>query len=146
MNGKEIKPVSIGYWSHRVWNVHHAVLLKRVKPYGFTASEAIVFGNIARMQPVPARDISEHLAVSAPAVARQVDTLEKRGLVQRSGGNNDERMRMISLTARGEEIWPSIHEVLAQTHDDAVQGLEPQEVQSLLRALKRIRENLESIL
>ncbi|MFH0883068.1 MAG: MarR family transcriptional regulator [bacterium] len=139
-----IKPESIGYWTHRVWNSHHALIQKGVKPFGLTASQAIVFGIIAKYQPLPARDISEHLAISAPAVARQVDALEKRDLVRRSDDIDDERVRLISLTARGEKIWPRISEILHAAHLNAVEGLDPQDVQSLIRYLRCIRQNLES--
>jgi MarR family transcriptional regulator for hemolysin len=139
-----IKPESIGYWTHRVGNAHHALIQKGVKEFGLSASQAIVLGIIAKRQPLPARDISEHLAISAPAVARQVDALEKRDLVRRCDDNADERVRLISLTKKGEEIWPRIREILHRTHQNSIEGLDPNEVQSLIRFLRCIRQNLES--
>ena len=139
-----IQPDSMGYWTHRVWNVHQALIKKRMEPFGLTASEGIILHVIAIKQPVPARDISQYLAVTAPAVARQVDALEKQGLVVRSGGDEDERVRIITLSPRGEKIWPEIREILDKTHKQGIQGLDPDVVLSLLHALKQVRQNLES--
>jgi len=140
---KTIKPESIGYWTQRVLNAHHALLQKNVKPLGLSASQAIVLGIIARKQPVSARDISEHLGISAPAVTRQVDALERLDFVRREEDSEDERVLRISLTERGVELWPRVKGVLREVHRVAVGQLDPEEVRVMLRSLDSMRQNLE---
>lgn len=66
-------------------------------------------------------DLAETLGVSQPGITRSVAQLSKVGLVTVRQGKNDQRQRVVTLTARGqrlmdsgrEDFWPKIENCLA---------------------------------
>jgi DNA-binding MarR family transcriptional regulator len=65
------------------------------------------------LQHGPARtmtSIADALACDASNVTGIVDRLESRGLITRGSAGHDRRIKIITLTARGEEVLAKLHE------------------------------------
>jgi MarR family transcriptional regulator, 2-MHQ and catechol-resistance regulon repressor len=88
---------------------------------------------------LPGHVIAERLLVSSASMTSLVDTLERRGLVQRRPHPTDRRKVLIHLTPDGQRIvdqqLPAIHAVIAQ----AISTLAESDREHLLTALTTIR-------
>jgi DNA-binding MarR family transcriptional regulator len=49
-------------------------------------------------------DIGEHLGVTSPAASQMIDRMVQQGLLERSEGTEDRRVRQISVTEKGRQL------------------------------------------
>ena len=90
-------------------------------------------------EPLPGHVIAERLLVSSASMTSLVDTLERRGLVERRPHPTDRRKVLIHLTPDAQRVvdqqLPAIHAVIAQ----AISTLAEADREHLLAALTTIR-------
>ncbi|MBX9806191.1 MAG: MarR family transcriptional regulator [Flavobacteriaceae bacterium] len=78
-----------------------------------------------------------------PSITRLVDNLEKENLVKRQPDNNDRRLNLIFLTPKGKIIEKEVIEIVNQTFNDAIKGIDPQNLKIIIDTFLQIYENLE---
>jgi|ERR1700722_7393369 DNA-binding MarR family transcriptional regulator len=111
--------------------------------YGLSAS---AFQTLAILdgagEPLPGHAIAERLLVTSASMTSLVDTLERRGLVERRPHPTDRRKVLIHLTPAGQRIvdqqLPAIHAVITQ----AISTLPESDREHLLNSLTTIRAEL----
>jgi len=93
-------------------------------------------------EPLPGHVIAQRLLVSSASMTSLVDTLERRGLVERRPHPTDRRKVLIHLTDDAQRIvdqqLPAIHAVIAQ----AISTLAESDREHLLTSLTTIRTQL----
>ena len=93
-------------------------------------------------EPLPGHVIAERLLVSSASMTSLVDTLERRGLVERRPHPTDRRKVLIHLTPDAQRIidqqLPAIHAVITQ----AISTLAEPDRERLLTSLTTIRAQL----
>lgn len=96
-------------------------------------------------EPLPGHVIAERLLVSSASMTSLVDTLERRGLVERHPHPTDRRKVLIYLTADAQRIvdqqLPALHAVIAQ----AISTLAEDDREHLLTSLTTIRARVSQI-
>ena len=96
-------------------------------------------------EPLPGHVIAERLLVSSASMTSLVDTLERRGLVERRPHPTDRRKVLIHLSAAAQRIvdqqLPAIHAVIAR----AISDLTESDRQQLLASLTKIRTRLHAL-
>jgi DNA-binding MarR family transcriptional regulator len=68
----------------------------------------IMLINKIAQQPIQVHEIALELQVTAPAVSRSLDLLEKKGMIKRQRDEIDRRRVFISLTAKGETFIKNV--------------------------------------
>ena len=68
----------------------------------------ILLINKIAQQPMQVHEIAAELPVTAPAVSRSLDLLEKKNMIKRQRDEVDRRRVFISLTAKGEAFIKSV--------------------------------------
>jgi DNA-binding MarR family transcriptional regulator len=90
-------------------------------------------------EPLAAHAIAERLLVSSASTTSLLDTLEKRGLIERTPHPSDRRKTLVHLSDEARDI---VDEMLPQVHaaaTDAVNGLSEAEREQLIESLTSIR-------
>jgi DNA-binding MarR family transcriptional regulator len=85
------------------------------------ANQYPLLGALEQYGPLLVGDLAETLGVSQPGITRNVAQLSKQGLVTVRQGKDDQRQRVVALTARGRslvensraELWPQVEGWLA---------------------------------
>lgn len=90
-------------------------------------------------EPLPAKTIAERLLVSSASTTSLLDTLERRGLIERGPHPHDRRKTLISLTDDARDIVDRMLPVVHRTATDAVAGLSETQREQLIQALATIR-------
>ena len=93
-------------------------------------------------EPLAAHAIAEHLLVSTASTTSLLDTLEKRGLVERTPHPSDRRKTLVHLS---DEACDIVDRMLPQVHaaaTDAVDGLSEAEREQLIQLLTTIRHSV----
>jgi DNA-binding MarR family transcriptional regulator len=70
--------------------------------------------------------------------SRIVDTLTKRGLVDREPGQVDRRVVYLRLSPRGEELLPALRDIDARTDAMVTDRLSPEEQLAMTHGLRRM--------
>ncbi len=96
-------------------------------------------------EPLPGHVIAERLLVSSASMTSLVDTLERRGLVERRPHPTDRRKVLIHLTPDAQRVvdqqLPAIHAVITQ----AISTLAESDREHLLTSLTTIRARLSLV-
>lgn len=71
-----------------------------------------------------------------------LETMEREGVVVRTGAPSDKRLRCVSLTERGLQLVAELKPHVAQHEAMMVAGLSEAERDTLFRLLRRVEENI----
>jgi DNA-binding MarR family transcriptional regulator len=83
------------------------------------------------------------LAVTEQSTAsRIVDSMVTSGLVKREIAEEDQRRRVVALTAEGEALLRKIWPIMERNYDRLVQGIDPDEIEICARVLAKMVENI----
>jgi DNA-binding MarR family transcriptional regulator len=90
--------------------------------------------------PQPLTALGDRLGISASAVSQLADRLEQAGYVERSTDADDRRVRLLCLSARGEDMMRTRREERRAHAAIALRQLEPAARQALLDQLQALLE------
>jgi DNA-binding MarR family transcriptional regulator len=80
-------------------------------------------------------DIGDQLGITNAAASQLIDKLVQQGLVLRSEGTNDRRVKHIVLTEKGQALVQESIEVRRRWMEDLTIALSPDEQEAITRAL-----------
>ena len=109
-----------------------------------TLAQARALGYIARHPGVRQVQLAEVLEVQPISLARLIDQLEAAGLVQRRSDPSDRRAYQLFVRPAAQKQLTQMAPVMDEVYQVALQGLTPQEVNTLERLLMRVQDNLSS--
>lgn len=89
-------------------------------------------------EPLTLKALALKLQADPPYVTVMIDDLEKRGLVERTPHPADARAKLVSLTATGRDAVVEANRILDEPPEE-LEGLPPEELESLLRILEKLR-------
>jgi len=88
--------------------------------------------------------LAQRLNVTPALVTRQVQELERAGLVERRGDLKDNRRCIIQLTPEGKEELRRIHQQAHEIEEQLLQGFSPEDLSSSLKVLSGLNEKLNT--
>jgi DNA-binding MarR family transcriptional regulator len=129
---------SLGYWLRFVdCHVGHA-LGRRLGKFGVTVSEWLVLRELYRIGPSSQRLLSMELGITESPIARLVDRLDAKFLVERSRVPFGRRQWQLSLTSVGRALVPTLEEVVRENDAEFFGYLTGAEREQLTAMLKRV--------
>lgn len=115
---------------------------KRARAHGMTRAQWVILLNVEKQPGLLQKELAELLEVEPISVARLVDRLEARGMVERRSDPMDRRCWRLHIT---EAARPLLSEINAQLDDLAqtlCSGLEDGVLDTIEPALTRMRETI----
>jgi MarR family transcriptional regulator, transcriptional regulator for hemolysin len=109
---------------------------------GLTLAQARVLAHLSRNEGISQVALSAILEVQPITLLRQIDRLEKAGLLQRRAHPNDRRMQQLYLTPLSQPRLQKIFDVGSDVHVHVMAGLGAAERDQLITTLAKIRANL----
>ena len=100
---------SIGVWLGRLSAAIAKGLGRELRPYGITAAQWPLLNLCHRKKIVTPSEMARVVPIDLSAITRQLDKLERKGLIQRHHSTTDRRYVEISLTAKGRELVPTLY-------------------------------------
>ena len=91
-------------------------------------------------QGLPSTEIADRMVTLVPDITRLVDRLEAAGLVERSRTNEDRRVVIVRITAKGLEVLSSLDGPITQLHVRQLGHLSRKELEEFNRLLVRARQ------
>lgn len=114
----------------------------RLRGTGTTLTQARALLYLAHNQGIRQVEIADLLEVQPITLARLIDHLSERGLVERRPDPTDRRAYQLFLTPAATPLLAEISRVVATVRADSVRGLSAEEAELALAALRKMRDNL----
>lgn len=105
----------------------------RVGPQG-----GILLITLGEIEPAPIQTLVRSLARDKSQISRNVQALERRGLIERRLDPADARVSILALTDEGRKTVGELETAVAEALDDLLSPLPPSERQQLKTLLARI--------
>jgi DNA-binding MarR family transcriptional regulator/GNAT superfamily N-acetyltransferase len=90
-----------------------------------------------------ASDLSREFGLSPDYLSKLISKFESQGLISRTPSPKDTRKQMLKLTSRGQEAYSALKESSNQWIEEMIQGLEPEQTESLVQAMDTIEQILD---
>jgi DNA-binding MarR family transcriptional regulator len=117
----------------------------RLAPLDLNLSQASILGFLAN-GPTSQTQVASSLGIGRAAAGSIVDTLEKRGLVERQPDPNDRRVWLVAVTKAGAALAKPVQEIDRVLRTELRAGISRNERQQLAELLVRLQSNLTTIL
>lgn len=115
---------------------------KRARAHGMTRAQWSILINLEKQPGLLQKELAEILEVEPITVARLVDRLEARGMVERRSDPSDRRCWRLHLTDASRPLMSEIDQQLGDLADVCTEGLDEQNRQLVTDALARMRDSL----
>lgn len=104
-----------------------------------------LFVTIGRTQPTNVSDLANVLGKSHSSVSRQIDKLERKGLVTTYDSKKDARIRTVELSKNGQEITQVINQTRLNEIDTVLSDWTIEEKQTLVDNLQHLAQTLNGV-
>ena len=115
---------------------------KRARAHGMTRAQWTILANLERHPGLLQKELAEILEVEPITVARLVDRLEARGMVERRGDPSDRRCWRLHLTDASSPLMSEIDTQLTDLASICLAGLDDDRMVCLQQALASMRDSM----
>lgn len=136
---------SIGAWTKRCYFAGRALMDATLRPYDLGATQWYVLWYLANNGPSVQRDLGRALELERATLSGIISTLVRKDLVEQTSSGEDQRQRLLTLTATGEALWRKLPD-LSFIHEAAFGGIEETELATAIRVLQSATERLQNLL
>ncbi len=114
-----------------------------LQPFGLSPASGLVLSNLADSEsPLPPNKIADRLIISRATVTGLIDSLERRGYVQRQPHLSDRRMLLVELTDSGRQVANAFRPIVHQHQKVWLEALSEKEQKWLIDSLQRLQATL----
>lgn len=103
--------------------------------FGLSLTDWAILGLVASADEISQARLAEEMDVTAPMAAKAVLALEAKNYVKRSVSETDSRVKLVSLTAEGNELILSAEPVLRARMARMLNGIDRRDLLAYLRVL-----------
>lgn len=133
---------SIGYLLRDTYRYFMRLLSARIEPHGVTMGQWFFLRVLWQQDGLTQAELSNRAAMMTPTTVAALNTLEKKGLIERRAHPTDRRKYNVYLTKAGRQLerqlLPYAHEVTAI----AAGAFPPERMEETRAALRKVRANL----
>ena len=119
--------------------------IRAFEPFGIRPNKALLIGLLAKGISHP-KMLSEALDIMPSAVSAIIAELEEKAWIERSIDPNDKRKVQLKLTKTGQKLHEKMHASWTEVSRERLQGLNEEDINSLLRICKLILDSNQDVL
>ena len=135
---------SLGYHCSLTIKAFMSALEKKLKGLGVSKAQFLALEHLIASGPLSQSELAERLAITPATGVRLVDRMERDGWVTRRPGPADGRVKLVVPTKLITTLWPDASRAGRELLDQAYQGIQPEEIDTVKRVLKTVRKNLKA--
>jgi DNA-binding MarR family transcriptional regulator len=133
---------SVGSWAKRLYFASRALMDAILRPYDLGSTQWYVLHQLAHEGPTMQRDLVRQLQIERATLSGVVATLVRKGLVEQMPDSQDQRQRMLRITASGKKLWKELPDPIALILSVAFDGVDQAELATARRVLHAATERL----
>ena len=115
---------------------------QRARTRGMTRAQWVILARLERQPGMSQNEMAAVVEVEPITIARLVDRLEARGLVERKSDPRDRRVWRLHLTPAATPILREIKKYRAELHQLISEGIDPAILKTITDGLLRMKANL----
>ncbi len=121
-------------------------IAKLVQTFDLTPASGLVLSMLADSEaPLPPNEIASRLIITRATVTGLVDSLERRGYVQRHSHPSDRRMILVEITAKGHQVADAFRPIVHRQEKEWFHAFSEAEQQQFLALLHRLQAVLADV-
>jgi len=136
---------SVGAWTKRCFFAGRAIMEATLRPFDLGSTQWYVLHQLAQEGPTKQRDLVEMLQVERATMSGIVATLLRKGLVAQIPDRNDQRQKLLRLTAAGTKLWRELPD-LTFIHKAAFGDIDEADIAVAVSVLQTATQRLEDLL
>jgi MarR family transcriptional regulator for hemolysin len=113
--------------------------------FGVTQARLLIFQHLNSSEEVSQADLQRRLGVDGAVITRLVKQLEAEGLLTRRPDPADNRYTLVALTTQGQKAIKDLMIRLKALEPALLDGVSGKEIDCIRHALRRVRQNAETI-
>lgn len=117
----------------------------RATALDMTYSRAQALMRIAAREGQTQAELAENLDIRTPSMTRTLDWLEKAGLIERRGSDEDRRVRHLHLTPDARVKADKVVDFTEDLRREVYRGIDPAELDQALKVIRQIQRNLSEM-
>jgi DNA-binding MarR family transcriptional regulator len=133
---------SVGGWAKRLYFASRALMDMLLRPYDLGSTQWYVLYHLANDGPMMQRDLVRLLQIERATLSGVVATLVRKSLVEQIPDTEDQRQRMLRLTASGRKLWKSLPDPITLIMSVSLNGVDKSEMATTMRVLRAATERL----
>jgi DNA-binding MarR family transcriptional regulator len=137
--------LSVGAWTKRCYFAGRALMDATLRPYDLGSTQWYVLWHLANNGPSVQRDLGRALELERATLSGIISTLVRKDLVEQTSNGEDQRQRLLTLTAAGKALWCKLPD-LSFIHEAAFGGIDEDELATTIRVLQSATERLQALL
>ena len=135
------------YALHNTARAWRLALDRRLKHLGLSQASWMAIAHLAKEPgPLSQTQLAARVGVEDPTMVATVDRLVKAGFMQRTPSATDRRVKHLSLTAAGQQIYDSVREQASVVRAGLLGDVDPSALLAATELLEALRGKLESAL
>ena len=127
-----------------VRDILESKLLRETTPLPLTLSQLHLLKLMSHNGQHQIHEVADYLGVSAPAATKNVDKLERLGLIIRTPSKGDRRATLLSVSQRGRQLVQEYEELKTARLGPVLETFEPSEITEMADLLERFAISLLS--
>lgn len=131
-----------GFLMHDTTRLMNRYYDRRVRIYGITRTQWTLLTYLSRYEGVSQTKLAEYMDLAPMTLTRQIDKLEREGLLDRRQDPQDRRTNLIFLTEKSQPLMNHMHEIAVEAKEAALKNFNEDEREILRDYLVRMRENM----
>jgi DNA-binding MarR family transcriptional regulator len=133
---------SVGSWAKRLYFASRALMDAVLRPYDLGSTQWYVLYRLANEGPTMQRDLVRLLKIERATLSGIVATLVRKGIIEQMPDSQDQRQRMLRITASGKKLWKELPDPIALILSVAFDGVDQAEMATARRVLQAATERL----
>jgi DNA-binding MarR family transcriptional regulator len=127
-----------GHYIRRLQQIAVAIFLQETEQHGVTPVQYAALHKIGSAPGIDQRTLARAIGLDTSTTAGVIDRLETRGLMQRSASPEDRRVRLLSLTAAGQDLLAAIEPDMLKAQQRILAPLPEAERSEFMRMLRAL--------
>lgn len=125
-----------GHHIRRLHQIAVAIFLQETEAHGVTPVQFAALQGVGATPGVDQRTLARSIGLDTSTTGGVVDRLEARGLLTRNASPEDRRVRLLVLTAEGQQLLQAVTPAMLRAQERILEPLAPAQRQAFLEALR----------
>ena len=116
-----------GFHIRRLQQIAVAVFLEETQASCITPVQYAALTAVGRQQGIDQRTLARTIGFDTSTIGSVIDRLEARGLMQRNAHPDDRRVRLLTITAEGEQLLQQVEPGMLRAQERMLEPLAPEQ-------------------
>ena len=131
------------WWVQQVHNVVNRIVSKKLAQWGLSVPKYGIIRQLYDHETLTLSELSRLIFRGNSNMTTLVDRMERDGIVQRVGHDNDRRVKVLRLTAKGRALAPKVIKEYRSFLHEMMSCMTRSEQRMLVDLLTHLKERLE---